>query len=145
MKSIFEIFQSLEGKWNFHRTISGYGTIVGAATFKKSAMESHLFHYREEGLLKRENGEQFQVYREYLYRYKNNHISVFFAEEVKRLLHILEFQDTTTAIARHLCLCDIYEATYKFSTKDEFTLAYDVNGPNKNYLMKTVFKRQLGS
>ncbi|MEX1013402.1 MAG: DUF6314 family protein [Waddliaceae bacterium] len=137
------IFRALEGKWNFHRTISNYGIIRGVATFKKSAIESHLLHYREEGVLKRENGEHFQVYRDYLYRYKNNRISVFFPEKTERLLHVLEFLDATTAVARHVCSCDVYDATYNFSLEDEFELSYLVNGPSKGYLITTFFTRQL--
>lgn len=143
MIPLTKIFQSLEGTWSFHRTISNYGNIVGTATFKKSATENNLLHYREEGELKGANGESFQVYREYLYRYQNDRISVFFAEKNERLLHTLEFQDTTIAAARHLCSCDVYDATYEFTSLDEFKLAYRVIGPNKNYSMITVFKRYI--
>ena len=128
MKPLTKIFQSLEGTWNFHRTISNYGNIVGTAAFKRSATENNLLHYREEGELKSENGESFQVYREYLYRYQNDRISVFFAEETERLLHTLEFQDTTIAKARHLCSCDVYDATYEFTSLDEFDISLPRDG-----------------
>ena len=143
MTSIMSIFKALEGKWNFHRTISNYGIIEGAATFKKSAIEPHLLHYREEGVLKREDGEHFQVYRDYLYRYKNDRISVFFAEKTERLFHVLEFRDATTAVARHICSSDVYDATYKFRLEDEFELSYRVKGPKKDYSITTLFTRQL--
>ena len=140
MSQIAQIFNSLEGRWHFHRTISNFGTVEGEATFKRSATEKNLLHYREDGEWISKNGLN-KVHREYLYQYQNEKISAYFAEQKDRLLHTLEFQKNGLATAKHLCACDLYAATYQFHNPDEFELTYRVEGPKKNYTMTTLFQR----
>ncbi len=46
--------------------------------------------------------------------------------------------------ALHLCINDRYNVMYEFNLDkpDEFLIVYDVNGPAKNYLSKTIFQKK---
>jgi hypothetical protein len=141
---IASIFQSLEGSWRFHRVISNAGRIEGRAVFTRS---KDILRYREDGLFFRKDKETLKVFREYdyLYNREKDQICVYFTEEPKRLFHTLEFYHNLpiTAKATHLCQCDTYEALYEFTSSDEFTLAYCVKGPKKDYSITTIFNRCL--
>lgn len=146
MSHIARVFHSLEGPWKFQR-FSDLGNVQGIAKFQK--IERNDLHYREDGIFFDTQGKSYRVYREFLYRFGQEEISVFFAEKPIRLLHTLEFvnplstTDPVNAKARHLCNCDTYDAEYEFRLPQEFSLTYTVKGPNKDYFMSTFFKRYL--
>ncbi len=144
MTPIAQVFSALEGRWTLNRKIPGYGMIEGIAEFQKSETDSKTLHYREDGLLCTLDDKNFTVFREYLYRFQNDTIIVFFKENPERLMHLLEFSNDgffKTAKARHICDCDIYDAIYAFHLPEEFRLDYSIKGPNKNYSIHTLFQR----
>lgn len=148
MSQVANIFHSLEGQWNLYRTIKGIGSVMGIAKFQKNCTDNTLLHYREDGIFTNQvEGTSNKIYRDYLYCFQNDEISVFYAEKSKGLLHTLEFNSTSfslppiTATAKHLCGCDAYNATYEFNLPDEFSMTYAVNGPKKDYIISSIFKR----
>lgn len=149
MTTTTQIFRLLEGLWRLHRIIPEHGSLLGTAVFKTEGLDKDSLHYREEGTFTSKEGESSHSYREYLYRYSDNKISVFFDREGSRLLHTLEFSGPEPfprpvfATSTHLCICDTYKATYTFLHPDEFHLDYIVKGPKKDYQMHTIFQRYL--
>jgi len=138
---ISHIFQHMPGAWNFQRVISGFGTVQGTAIFRKLT-EANTLAYREEGILTALNGQINKVYREYIYRYDNGQISVYF--EDKRPFHTLQFTQNDfplSASAGHLCKCDMYDGVYTFFSEKNFKLYYSVKGPKKDYTITTEFSK----
>lgn len=142
MNIISHLFQHLPGCWNFQRVISGAGTVRGTAVFKKAA-DASVLAYREEGVFTSLNNLVNNVYKNYIYRYQDKKISVFFEDD--KPFHTLEFSGTDfplRAQANHLCKCDSYTAVYTFYSEHRFSLHYSVKGPQKDYTIETIFTKQ---
>lgn len=138
-----DIFDTLKGSWEWHRTISNHGQMRGIARFHSILFRPYSLHYKEEGIFVKKNWQCHKVFKEYIYSLKKGQITVFFAEKPKRLFHTLVFSENKIphATGTHLCVRDTYEALYTFPTPDEFTLTYHIKGPKKNYSIHTVFTR----
>lgn len=154
---ISQIFGKLGGIWNIQRTLinkkvaSASGTMKGTAVFKP--LEKNQLHYKEEGQLTTDVGDNLKVYREYLYTYneKEDKIEKYFFEQGKKqhLFYALTFEQTSSkkllkATGAHKCNQDQYSAAYQFigdTEFDEFGLAYQVDGPNKDYESNTTYHR----
>lgn len=142
-----QIFNLLAGSWQLQRQIYPQGKMTGFGIFLSKKTDE--LYYREEGVYAAPNNQQFQTHREYLYVYAEEAISVYFVEAGKRsnLFYTLNFYQPLEknilyqAIASHLCVQDIYQATYDFFDKDQFTLKFDISGPTKNYKIETIFSR----
>ena len=154
MTRIASIFHSLEGKWDFSGTSAGLGSTAGittgTATFQRVNSDINFLHYREEGeFTNAANGIINKAYRDYRYRLQGDSIAVFFAEEPTRLLHTLEFDNTSflsppiIATDKHPCACDTYDATYQFILPKTFTLTYSVKGLKKDYIIHSIFERHV--
>lgn len=133
-----KIFDSLEGHWQWRRTISEQGTAQGKASFTR--LSPTQLAYREDGLLSTQSTD-FKMFRTYTYQLEEENISVFFAGHTNSLFHRLQFTSPITASASHLCLCDHYEATYTFLNPTTFRLTYQVKGPKKDYTIDTTFEK----
>lgn len=158
MNRVFSIFQALEGSWRIERYMKPLSqTFEGTAKFTKTVYPQEL-HYQERGVLTTDKGEKLDSNKEYLYRYENDAISVFFKEKIPRLFHTLTFDEHINypfkATASHLCECestktlpqefrkfDSYEATYVFFNKGKFSLSYKIEGPKKNYQIDSTFTK----
>jgi hypothetical protein len=140
MTTIPRLFASLEGTWQFYRTISQNGTVQGFATFTKR--DATTLFYREEGQWTHTEKTSYKVYREYLYALENDSIAVYFAEIPKRLFHILTFSLSQKALASHHCEADLYLTYYCFINPDKFTVTHTIEGPKKEMEITTQFIRQ---
>lgn len=141
MNFISHVFHHMPGVWNFQRVISDFGKIQGQACFKKLT-ETTSLAYREEGVLTALSGQVSSVYRNYIYRYENGQISVYF--EDNRPFHTLHFSQNhypASASGRHHCGCDVYDAVYTFFSEGNFKLFYAVKGPKKDYTITTDFTK----
>ncbi|KAK3355492.1 FAD/NAD(P)-binding domain-containing protein [Neurospora tetraspora] len=118
--------------------------------------------YVEEGMFAASNGLSFRATRRYVWRYdeKKDKLSVWFVktDDQKRadyLFHQVEFiiPDTETegapqawrANAGHLCIDDFYDVDYRFNFKainlKDWSLAYRVKGPQKDYIIEGTYTR----
>lgn len=154
-----KIFSILEGKWIISRVIENIGKLNGTALFEKSALNTNELLYQEKGLFEfYENSKSFETTRKYIYRLVNNQdIHVYFDENYdvstnNSFFHQLNIDKQLISpnkkvynfSAVHNCLCDVYNVFYEFkidTENPEFSIVYDVKGPNKNYTSKTSFKR----
>ncbi|KAM7200209.1 hypothetical protein V8F20_005427 [Naviculisporaceae sp. PSN 640] len=133
--------------------------------------QGYEYLYIEDGEFRASNGFSFQASRRYIWRYddRNEKLSVWFVKVDKPkvadyLFHKVQFevsQDSDAASggkgsgigrerglcarADHLCEQDFYDVTYAFNFEavniKEWTSAYQVKGPKKDYSISNVFKR----
>lgn len=147
-KHVFSLF---EGAWSLRRKIIGHGVMKGKAIFKKldksNLLTQELF-YREEGIFELNDGNKVDIHKEYLYVLENDQLGVYFFENNKRgqLFHILNFvknenKKQISATAIHHCCQDIYNVKYDIYSTNKFQIIYKVNGPTKDYISGTYFKR----
>jgi hypothetical protein len=149
-KSVFAMFQ---GVWSLNRIIAGHGFMKGTGRFEKynsNSTSTQELLYKEDGLFEFDNGSKLETHKEYLFVYENDQLGVFFFENKKRdrLFHLLDFEQTEgdnkkflLATATHHCSPDVYKVTYEIYNNDEFKIVYKVNGPSKDYVSQTDFKR----
>jgi hypothetical protein len=76
------------------------------------------------------------------YNISNNDIKISNAV-MKYLIKQINENDTNylLATAIHHCSPDTYDVKYEIFNNDEFKIVYKVNGPAKNYISNTYFKR----
>jgi len=138
-----KIFNFLHGKWIFQRTISEHGKVQGHACFNK-INNCHL-HYFETGIFTDQNNNNYAIHQEYEYIFEDEKIAVYFCKNKteKSLFYFLNFisPNYRQATGEHLCNKDLYQATYTFENSEKFILEYKINGPEKNYRIKTIFAR----
>lgn len=134
-----QVFRSLEGVWGFTRVIHGSGRMKGTATFVKKA-DSTLLYY-ETGLLKLNDGASFESYRNYIYEWNDQKITVLF--EDGRFFHELDFETDMDAKGHHECGLDLYRASYRFDGPHSFELQWAVTGPKKDYIIQTNFEKRV--
>ncbi|KAK5579355.1 hypothetical protein RB653_009037 [Dictyostelium firmibasis] len=162
---MLKVFQSFAGKWSFNRNIvhksivdtsqqftfssfdrnnnnnnnnNNTSIVTGTASFNQLEDEFS-YQYQEEGILKQPDNTEFNVSQRYIYRFKDDIITVYFDEKPERLFHTLNFDNSSLAKGHHLCGKDTYDSIYQFVSPKEFKLIYSVLGPKKNYKITTTF------
>ncbi|KAM9995431.1 hypothetical protein ACTFIY_001629 [Dictyostelium cf. discoideum] len=158
---MLKVFQSFAGKWSFNRNIvhksvidvsqqftfstvdnknnnDNISIVSGTASFKQLDDEFS-YQYQEEGILKQPDNTTFNISQRYIYRLKDDIISVYFDENPERLFQTLDFNNSSLAKGHHLCGKDTYDAIYQLISPKEFNLVYSVLGPKKNYKITTTF------
>ena len=142
-----EVFRFLEGRWNIDRRFEGSyeGSFAGEASFVPSPDVSWTCIYSEQGELIDGEGKQFDAKQSYLYRLAGEKLEVLKKEESEwMVMHELDFQkDGSSATASHLHLCgqDHYAGTFKVDLSGGWEVTYTVNGPKKDYSIRTLYRR----
>jgi hypothetical protein len=151
------IFRSLhESKWTFERTLTGQpsnGIVHGQAQFHYSNHDELL--YKEQGKLILSSQIPLDITQKYLYVYDKSQdlLTVYFVDENNKrtsIFHTIHFQSKQTsefgwiANGEHLCGQDHYSVSYLFAFNGidlvRFEITYQVKGPAKDYLSKTIFQ-----
>jgi hypothetical protein len=161
------VFRGMQGIWTISRRISSHkvsmpgGTFNGTAHFHPRFPTDATFVaeylYIEEGTLALESGPSLPATRRYIYRYNEaeDKISAWFADEdgenVGRLFNTWQFEEPSSGhlgwVARghHWCDPDTYKNTCGFRFKgamlDNFSIMYEVEGPNKDYSHHSTYAR----
>ncbi len=142
----YRIFKNLEGNWDFIRkidnklTTSLSGVVTGTASFAPILSDPNILHYVENGELITASGHKNSATQEYFYKVTDaGDIEVYFGSggEMLEFFHVIN----DGVIADHICRDDCYKIQYEFGD-DQFSIVYDVIGPNKNYISSTKFKRK---
>lgn len=155
---------ALMGKWSFRRSITQFNApsnspqkVTGVIDFShigppakeedssidEVKQEWNSVLYNENGLFQ-VAGKELEVFRQYEYEYKDDGIlEIYFVEFGKRahLFLSLKFSkqegDYWIATNDHLCIEDLYSATFKIAFEGisarEIIMSYRVRGPNKDY------------
>lgn len=136
------VFSTLEGAWTFERTIAGMAEASGTARFTRQGTDKYA--YRESAQVKLANGRELQASREYFYRRHAAGFDVWFAEEPPRLFHLVRLTRDANGLranASHLCGLDHYRSRYAFLDDGSFVVEHRVEGPAKDYLIATLYRR----
>jgi hypothetical protein len=146
-----QLLYRLAGQWSLSRTIDGQdpvksplrGSMRGSAVW--TPINSGAMAYREEGLLRLNDGAEMQAERDYIYGLHEDGFDVFFKEFPPRLFqHVALGPDADGGLfgnAEHPCGEDIYRSSYRFGRDGNFTICHVVSGPRKNYAMRTDYTR----
>ena len=143
------LFKYLPGVWMLRRRLGTLGSMKGMAYFQPYG-ENRL-HYQEQGDATFGQGKVFSAYRMYVYMYKKKKMKVYCWDQREkkptRLLHTLHFyhveptSHTLVATGTHRCADDVYKARYTFFSNNHFQLIYQVQGPRKDYVIQTHFRK----
>jgi len=116
----------------------------GAATFQpyEKKKKNHLI-YREKGQLTPGSQAPMNFYKEYHYHLANDQITLFFDSKLQKIYHAIDFTSKQRPIGNHFCQQDTYLTTYKFSFPKEYQTECKVFGPQKNYTIYSMYKRNV--
>jgi len=137
-----DFFEMLLGRWNFAREISGHGSMKGTAVFE--LVSEGRAEYFELGELALKNGERLRAERRYVYEVMDGGFKVHFHETgeiFERALFVELKSGGWKASANHLCDKDVYESEYFFPMDGTFAVRHAVRGPKKDYLIRTMYRR----
>ncbi|RNA27735.1 hypothetical protein BpHYR1_011812 [Brachionus plicatilis] len=149
-----KIFSFFKGSWSASRTIVNTGAFNGTASFESSETNANELIYNEKGVFEffDRADSKFDASRSFLYSLVDDKdIQVFFNDKgsEKKLFHCFRCESigdhTENRIKfknRHFCSPDTYDITYEIDFEnDQFEITYDVSGPEKSYISKTLFKK----
>lgn len=144
---MLDLYEYLQGTWEFERIIEGHGTAQGMATFKKHAVNPQTLNYQESGIFHNLAQQAFKVHREYIYQFEHEHIHVYHArcgEKTDFFFELLLNTEEQQGAGHHLCVQDHYQAFYQFINTHQFQLNFKVNGPKKDFLIETHYRKTDG-
>ena len=137
--SIEEIFAQLaKNKWHLERLLGSYGAAQGAAIFSKRS-NGDLDYQETVQVINSEASTRYNASRQYIYQQDGDKIRQYFSDN--RLFCVLSKTDDNVWQGEHQCGNDHYKAIYNFYNQDRFTINYEVVGPQKNYLIKTEYRK----
>lgn len=142
-----QVFDFFEGKWSVDRRFEGSycGSFHGAASFVPERGKAACYQYLEQGALMDGAGQRFDAKQSYRYRLAAGQLQVLKREESEwMMMHELDFRDDNgIATAEHIHRCgqDHYAAVYRIDFTGTWEVAYTVNGPKKDYRIRTVYSR----
>ncbi len=140
------ILKLLEGKWSLSRTLensidsklsaeaNGETTIEIVDDRTLSYLENVKTLFKNKIEIKGKASYKFQLDDGKLHQYTNDENYMF---ELEFFTHNSERH----AQASYMCGQDRYNVEYIFRNNDNFTVTYEVLGPNKNYTTNTNFER----
>jgi hypothetical protein len=145
-----QVFQNLQGRWYVQRTLAQQATMKAIASFTPIP-ESLAYFYEEKGKLQLDK-KYLNAYKQYIYRLQHERIGLYTVnpttKQQDKLLYQLNFFSSVAtptyplqAYGTHICQADIYKAYYEFLSEDTFYLTYYINGPHKNWRIKTHFSK----
>lgn len=122
--------------------------------------EDNPVRYREDGWYEMTPTQKFEVFREYEYECKHDTLEIYFVEGGKKTYLFLSLKFVPDSISKltssyddgywveatsdHLCIKDLYSATFRVRLKglsaSEIIIKYRVKGPNKDYESTTTLK-----
>ena len=135
------MFEGLLGEWSLERQIPGRGSMKGRARFTLLDAGSAL--YEESGELCLEGGQTLHSRQSYVYEKRQDGFAVRFAD-TRELFHVMRFVasgDDLVAEARHLCVNDLYVSGYMVRSDGSFEVRHEIRGPQKDYVIRTVYRR----
>lgn len=142
-KSFNDYFSSLGGEWILTRSVSSGETLEGALEF--ISIDQSAFRVVEVGELRISDGNLISATRQWIWKFSDDGLQIFFDEEPLRLYHQLrptESGGTWTAEGYHDCAPDIYSGEYRFSL-NKITIRQDVMGPRKDYQIISNYSRKV--
>lgn len=139
------LHDALAGRWRFQRHASTGERMQGQATFLPQAPDE--LRYHEEGRAFLPNGQQLTFFRNYLYRIEGARMVILFDGPSQGLFQHVELcraDGVWTGQGHHPCGQDIYRSSYRITPNPAplLEITHRVTGPNKDYLLETVYRRE---
>ena len=133
------IKQAFQGVFRFTRFVSNPKTIVtGLSVF--STQSGHKVSYKEDGIYTL-NGKKHTCYQQQTFLFTESNLII--KNSIGKTLHIFNLKDDNAPLQdTHICKHDRYVIDIDIQPDDKFTISYCVQGPKKNYNMKTLYTRQ---
>ena len=140
-----DVFERLQGEWTFVREVPGKASLTGSAHISPTG--EGRARYDETARVRLADGKTLTGSQSYRYRRlapPANGFDVFFGEE-ERLFERLDFHaspdGSLRADAEHHCPPDRYVSTFTLDRDDRLTVQHTVQGPHKNYVVRTTYRR----
>jgi hypothetical protein len=140
-----DIFDRLQGEWTFLRDVPGKASMTGRARIAPTG--EGRARYDETARVLLADGNILTGSQSYRYRRlpaPANGFDVLFAESGE-LFERLDFRSTPDgglrADAEHHCPPDRYVSSFTLDPEDRLSVEHTVTGPNKNYVVRTAYRR----
>jgi hypothetical protein len=140
-----DILERLQGEWTFVREVPGKATMTGRAHIVSTG--SGRARYDETARVRLSDGSTLSGSQSYVYRRLPPPaigFEVLFAETGK-LFERLDFRSlpngSLRADADHECAPDRYVSQFTLDAGDRLAVEHTVTGPNKNYVVRTSYRR----
>jgi hypothetical protein len=144
-----ELINYFEGDWSFTREIKTnkdklFAIAEGRASFSKDSKPDSLF-YSEDGKLDlKESRTKNLFYKSYIFRFFKDHISVYLSggANADQLYQEYSYKENKMIpIADHACNRDFYNSDYQIMGENQFKQVTKISGPQKDFLITTIFNR----
>ncbi|MEM9280103.1 MAG: DUF6314 family protein [Pseudomonadota bacterium] len=137
-----EYFDSLVGEWSILRTVSSGEKLQGKLLL--AFLDNSSYLVSETGELRMSDGNLISASRQWIWRYENGNLLIYFDEEPPRLYH--QMVPVLRAGAwhgqgDHDCPPDAYVGEYLFSA-NKIIVKQDVMGPKKDYQIVSEYTRR---
>ena len=139
------------GQWRFTRDMQGgdgrlLGRAAGEAQFSPTVNADSLLYSESGQLHMQPDSRPISFSRRFLYRFDGWLMYVAFADGVQDGQEYQAYRydpasQVLLAIEQHVCLLDHYNAGYRLSDADNFDLHTRIEGPHKDYQLRTHFTR----
>ena len=140
-----DILERLQGEWTFVREVPGKATMTGRARIDSTGKGRA--RYNETARVRLADGSTLTGSQSYVYRRlpaPANGFDVLFAE-TGELFERLDFRSapdgSLRADAAHDCPPDRYVSIFTLDAEDRLAVEHTVTGPQKNYVVRTVYRR----
>lgn len=138
MSDIRVFFGSLTGKWDIERTINASHKLYGQANYQKSAPDELLY---SENCFDQNNQRFEKKYYYSLITLNEKHIINIYLKPKKNDL-FAEVRDLSdNKYHEYKCKKDLYKYSIESMLKNKFITHCQITGPNKNYIIKTLYRR----
>jgi hypothetical protein len=140
-----DVLDRLQGEWTFAREVPGKATMTGRARIASTG--EGRARYDETARVRLADGSTLTGSRSYVYRRlpaPANGFDVLFAE-TGELFERLDFRSapdgSLRADAEHNCPPDHYVSIFTLDAQDRLAVEHTVTGPQKNYVVRTAYRR----
>jgi hypothetical protein len=153
LKDMRELYPFFQGDWIMERWIYKNEKIVHArayGTVQFMSGSAHQLHYEEKGkLIISGSSSEISFSRKFTYEFQKEGMDVFFADgpDIGTLYqrYIQSQNNKLIPDQIHVCSNDVYQGEYHLFDADSFSLETLIDGPHKDFLIKTSFARNFKS
>jgi hypothetical protein len=144
-----ELINYFEGDWSFSRKIKTdkdklFAIADGKASFSKDSKPDSLFYGEDGELDLKQSKTKNLFYKNYIFSFFEDHIRVYFSggADAGQLYQEYTYRvNRLIPIAEHACNRDLYNSEYQITGENQFTLVTKIGGPQKDFLITTIFNR----
>jgi hypothetical protein len=144
-----ELINYFEGDWSFTREIKTnkdklFAIAKGRVSFSKDSKPDSLFYSEEGELDLKQSKTKNLFYKNYTFSFFKDHIRVYFSggANAEQLYQQYSYKENKIIpVAEHTCNRDIYNSEYQIKGENQFEQVTKISGPQKDFLIKTIFNR----